>query len=180
MRSEREVHGEPSAGAVRSLEERLEDCLPQLARHLRGQGSTRGVEPEDLAQEVAARALAYRETFDPGRALWPWLKRLAQNVRTDQLRRVARDPARERAEASDEKGTRATSAQAAALEARETLEHALGQLSAIEREVLLRFHERGESIVHMAQELGCPEGTIKSHLHRARRRLAAGEDHDDE
>ena len=41
------------------------------------------------------------------------------------------------------------------------------------REVVERFHRDGQSVATIGSELGLPEGTVKSHLHRARRRLAA-------
>lgn len=43
---------------------------------------------------------------------------------------------------------------------------------AIERRVLLEFHQDGRSVREIARALGSPEGTVKSDLHRARRRLA--------
>lgn len=152
-----------------SLEERLESCLPRLSRHLGAEGRAGAAEPDDLAQEVAVRALTYRDSFDPTRALWPWLKRLARNVRLDQVRRAARE---ERVEDAEHRACDAP-AHTAALEARDELARALSHLSAVERDVLLRFHQRGMSVAAIAAELGHPEGTIKSHLHRARRRLAA-------
>jgi RNA polymerase sigma-70 factor (ECF subfamily) len=48
----------------------------------------------------------------------------------------------------------------------------LARLSSLERALLLRFHAQGRSVHELAAELGLPEGTIKSHLHRARRKLA--------
>ena len=55
---------------------------------------------------------------------------------------------------------------------RDTVEELLGRLSPVEREVMVRFHQREQLIVEIARELRTPEGTVKSHLHRARRKLA--------
>jgi len=38
--------------------------------------------------------------------------------------------------------------------------------------VLLRFHQREESVAEIASLLALPEGTVKSHLSRARHKLA--------
>jgi RNA polymerase sigma-70 factor (ECF subfamily) len=38
-------------------------------------------------------------------------------------------------------------------------------------EIVLLFHQQGWSVQRISEELGMPEGTIKSHLFRARRRM---------
>jgi RNA polymerase sigma-70 factor (ECF subfamily) len=55
---------------------------------------------------------------------------------------------------------------------REQVERMLVPLSPVEREVLLRFHQREESVAEIARALALPEGTVKSHLSRARHKLA--------
>jgi hypothetical protein len=44
-------------------------------------------------------------------------------------------------------------------------------LSLEQREVLLLFHQQDWPIWLIAEHLAMPEGTVKSHLHRGRRRL---------
>lgn len=153
------------------LEERLTRALPRLRAHLaRPRSRVPGVDLEDVTQEVLARALHYRGSFDGARSLWPWLRRVADRVVCDQREAGARRPdpleecdpvARERPVALDE---------------RDELVRLLGGLSPREREVLLRFHHRGESVRTIAGALNLPEGTVKSHLSRARRRLAQSAD----
>lgn len=157
------------------FEEGLTRTLPRLRTHLASPAKrVPGVEPEDLAQEVLARALRYRESFEPGREVWPWLRRLAERVLCDQREAGARQPsAGNEARAPDAEAFLATALRAAALDAREQVERILAPLSAREREILVRFHQREESVREIARDLGLPEGTIKSHLSRARRRLAA-------
>jgi len=151
-----------------SFEDGLARTLPRLQGHLASpRRRVPGVEPEDVAQEVVARALLYRASFQPGRAVWPWLRRLAQRVLVDQRQDRAR-----RALVAVEPEAHAAEPRPAALDAREELELLLATLPAREREVLLRFHRDGQSVRDIAQALGAPEGTIKSHLSRARRRLA--------
>ena len=48
----------------------------------------------------------------------------------------------------------------------------LMRLPSVQREVITLFYLEDESIQDVAQILGIPEGTVKSHLHRARRALA--------
>jgi RNA polymerase sigma-70 factor (ECF subfamily) len=60
----------------------------------------------------------------------------------------------------------------ATVEHRDELLRVLAPLSDVERDVLVRFHGRGETVQELALALQLPEGTVKSHLHRARRKLA--------
>ena len=149
------------------LEERLTLAQPQLHAYLalRSRRIT-GVEPEDLAQEVVARALLYRDKFDPTRELWPWLRQVALRVVTDH-QVIASRRAEELLETDVEAPT-----QVPMLDLREELVQTLATLTSVEREALLRFHQREESVREIATAMQMPEGTVKSHLSRARRRLA--------
>jgi len=153
------------------LDRRLVAELPALRAYLRriaGRGAVAG-EVEDLAQESLTRALSYRASFDPARALGPWLRGVALRAFLDQKLRRARAPG-----AIEEEPAATGAAAELRVEQREELVRALEVLGAAEREVLLRFHARSQSIKEIAAELALPEGTVKSHLHRARRRLAEG------
>ena len=156
-----------TSGLPDPLEERLTRALPRLEAHVAGR--TRrlpGIDAEDVAQEVVARALRYRESYDESRALWPWLRRIAEHVLHSQRAQRARQPlALEEDPSALRDGTEIPAA-------REELAQRLAVLRPIERDVLLRFHQRNESVREIAAAMGLPEGTVKSHLSRARRRLA--------
>jgi RNA polymerase sigma-70 factor, ECF subfamily len=154
------------------LERDLVAELPELRAFLRrvAAGAARS-EVEDMVQEVMARALRYRESFDGSRELGPWLRGTALRVLLDHRAKLARAPTAlgEHEEASaeasaDEVGER--------MERLDSIERALERLSEVEREIVVRFHGRDESIREIAAALALPEGTVKSHLHRARRKLA--------
>jgi RNA polymerase sigma-70 factor (ECF subfamily) len=49
----------------------------------------------------------------------------------------------------------------------------LGRLKALDRDTLVAFYIRGQSLVEMAEQLDAPLGTIKRRLHTARKRLRA-------
>ncbi|MCP3916215.1 MAG: sigma-70 family RNA polymerase sigma factor [bacterium] len=152
----------------RDLGERLAAERPALLRFLRRlAGRAGGVpDPEDVAQEVLARALAYR-SFDTARALGPWLRTAAVNAFLDHVARARRRPSTLRVEPPDESPpSRAT------LDDREHVALLLARLGPLERELLIGFHREGRSIAELARDHGLPEGTVKSHLSRARRRLA--------
>ncbi len=54
---------------------------------------------------------------------------------------------------------------------RDALQSSLMELSAEQREILILFHQLDWPIALIAAHMDMPEGTVKSHLHRGRRRL---------
>ncbi len=133
---------------------------------------------EDVVQEAFVRAITNIHRFDPKYRFSTWLFVIAKRVYLNgaQRKRPAYDSdviatigerdgtvtasASGRVEATDERA-----AQAGALN------RALGQLTEDQREVLILFHQHDWPISLIASHLGMPEGTVKSHLHRGRRRL---------
>ncbi len=143
----------------------LEEEIPRLrgfVRRLEAQGD----EAEEVLQETLARALRYRAGFDPAGSLGGWLRRTALHVLIDLRRRNARDP-----RGLGEEDVRVPAPPVTEPGAHEELDHALARLPHVERDVILRFHHRDETIAEIAVALAMPEGTVKSHLHRARHRL---------
>lgn len=153
------------AAATPPIDERLVAELPALRAYV--SRIARGADIDDLLQEALARALRYRGSFETGRAVGPWLRSVAWRVVLD--RRKRRTPESLTQEPPDAKaivGSRADDV--------DELNHALSALSDVERVVLVRFHGHGESVQEIAAALAMPAGTVKSHLHRARRKLAGG------
>ncbi len=54
---------------------------------------------------------------------------------------------------------------------KDAIQHALMELSDEQREIIVLFHQLDWPIALIASHLSMPEGTVKSHLHRGRRRL---------
>tara|TARA_R110002126_G_scaffold4409_19_gene23239 strand:- start:8797 stop:9345 length:549 start_codon:yes stop_codon:yes gene_type:complete len=161
------------AGHCDPFEERLAGALPKLRSHLvKRVGARSSIDAEDVTQEVMTRAMRYRDTYDPARSMWPWLRRMAENVLVDQYARPRKDD-----QVLDE-AEHAAPARTPSVDAREELERVLNLLRPIERDVLLRFHQQQHSVSDIARDLHMPLGTVKSHLSRARRRLAQLEFHD--
>jgi RNA polymerase sigma-70 factor (ECF subfamily) len=152
---------------------RIEAELPALRRYVRRLAGA-GEDAEDLLQETLARALRSGRRFDPAvGTLAGWLRTTARNAWRDHAERRARRP-----EALGPRDAELPAPEMAAADAhdeREELKRMLARLPETERDVLLRFHARGESVAEIATALGMPPGTVKSHLHRARRRLAERE-----
>jgi RNA polymerase sigma-70 factor (ECF subfamily) len=148
-----------------ALERRILEEVPRLRAFLRKLARD---EAEDLLQEALERVLRYRSAFDPEGSLRGWLQKTAFRVYLDHRGRRSRSP-----EPLGERADRLIGgASASQLEAREEVERLLSGLSAPEREVILRFHRDERSIDEIAKDLGMPGGTVKSHLHRARRKIA--------
>jgi RNA polymerase sigma factor (sigma-70 family) len=139
-----------------------------LRRWLRQLAGTHAA--EDLAQEALTRAWTYRQTRDALKPIGPWLRRIAFRVFLDARQRELK---RREATEHDFAATAAAAPVTAAAESASELEAHLSTLASHEREVLVRFHQRGESIERIAHDLRRPVGTIKSWLHRARAKLIA-------
>jgi RNA polymerase sigma factor (sigma-70 family) len=134
----------------------------------------------DALQEALARAWAARASYDPARPFGPWLATIALRTARDLARARARRPDRttleeeehgepvDRDERPDETAARRDEGARLAAD----LSAALAALPAVAREVFLRFHRDEASLQEIADGMGVPLNTVKSHLHRARRRLA--------
>jgi RNA polymerase sigma-70 factor (ECF subfamily) len=123
-------------------------------------------EVDDLVQETLTRAWRYRAGFDSGKELGPWLRATALRVALDHRARKQREPATAGLEQEPV---------ARPVDSADELEEVgalLARLDATEREVLVRFHRLGHGVAEIAAALRLPVGTVKSHLHRARRKLA--------
>jgi RNA polymerase sigma-70 factor (ECF subfamily) len=155
----------------RALEQRLAEELPGLRAFVErlGRGSLPRVEAEDVVQDAAERALRYLQSFDAQRALRPWLRAVALRTFLDRREALRREHERREdfAESTDAQEDRAESA----VDDRDHVARLVSGLSQVEREVLLRFHQQGQALKEIARALRMPENTVKSHLHRARRKL---------
>ncbi len=135
---------------------------------------------EDVAQEAFLKAFAGLATFDRRRKFSSWLFKIAHNAAIDHLRR--REPATVPLEtAGDELDPlqRLPDAEAPDPE-RETrrrdlqrgFESALESLREEYRAILVLRHREGLAYEEIAEVCGLPIGTVKTHLHRARKALA--------
>lgn len=133
---------------------------------------------EELAAEVFARAFTVRSRYDPAypNAL-PWLYGIASNLVAGYHRDLAR-----RARAHRRAGLRVVFAaefeqdavnRLMAASQRPLIAYALSQLRREEAEVVLLFSVSSLSYHEISEVLGIPEGTVRSRLSRARRRLQA-------
>lgn len=129
---------------------------------------------EDIAQEAFVRVLSNLDRFDPRYRFSTWLFTIARRLlmNASQKLRPSCDSDRVGAWqcASDSPEKPVDDADAGAL-ASVSLRSALMTLTDEQREILILFHQLDWPISTIAQHMDMPEGTVKSHLHRGRRRL---------
>jgi RNA polymerase sigma-70 factor (ECF subfamily) len=156
--------------AQHALEDRILAHEPRLRAFLRKlSGSAQ--DTEDLVQETLTRGLRYQGSFDPVGSLPGWLMKTAFRCYLDLRARRRREPGQ-----LGDAAELVTATDRSPVEARDLVSHLLQRLPPVEQDIVLRFHHRQETVAEIAQRLGMPVNTVKSHLHRARRKLAAGGD----
>lgn len=125
---------------------------------------------EDLVQDAFLKALQRIDRLRPGSPFGPWFYRLVTNEALNRRRSRARrqtvalletEPA---PDASPE-----TEAKRSAL--RERLRTLLERLPPVQAAVVMMHDVQGYAHAEIAAALGIPEGTSRSHLHHARKRL---------
>lgn len=132
---------------------------------------------EDLAQETFVKAFRSLGAFDTARRLSSWLLRIAHNAGIDALRRQRlKTVPIETAAADDQPLDPAAPAEPDPLERQAltgALDGAMQQLTPAQRAAISLRYEEGLSFADIGQVLGMPETTARSHVHRARKALAA-------
>ncbi len=131
-------------------------------------------EADDLVQETYLRALRFSHRFQPGTHLRAWLFQILRNTFLTFYR------IRERETASADDGVPdwdvpmfhdAPEDSASAMEAHTDLERAMSRLPEEFRTVLLLAEVEGMPLEDVARIMGCPVGTVKSRIFRAKERL---------
>ncbi len=129
---------------------------------------------EDVVQEAFVRALTNLHRFDPRFRFSTWLftiaKRLHCNViqkssptfDTDLVSLSAEPVVSHEAQVSSQEQRDLT---------RSDLDEALSRLPETQRDIVVLFHQCEWPIARLAEHFLMPAGTIKSHLHRGRRKL---------
>ncbi|MFY9345905.1 MAG: sigma-70 family RNA polymerase sigma factor [Planctomycetota bacterium] len=149
----------------------LQEQRPRLLALLR---RLCGADAEDVVQETLAKVWRLRAGFDPDRNGEGWLVRAALHTLCDHRAQVRRHRG---GDATAEPAAPPTSSP---LEVREEVARCLRLLPQLERDLLVGFHAHGRSLRELAALHRLPLNTVKSHLRRARARLAEHrEGHDD-
>ena len=174
---------EKEVGLIRRAQKGDGDAIEALIRHhqdslfafmLRLSG--RSHIAEDIVQEAFVRVLGNIQRFDERFRFSTWLFTIAKRlyVNAMQKHRPVYDTETVSAQRGNAQTPPKTSARTESLgHVRGVLGRALASLNAQQCEIILLFHQQNWPITDISEYLDMPEGTVKSHLHRARRRMRA-------
>ena len=157
--------------AFGQLVERYQSPVKRLLFNLTGGDAELS---KDLAQDTFVKAWLGIGSFRAAAGFSTWLYRIAYNVFVDSSRR--RKIVFERVPATVSSVTAAAASHLAVPPAENDpgidLMEALSVLGEEERAAVLLFYVEDMTIVKMAKVMGCPVGTIKSRIWRARKKLS--------
>ncbi len=166
------------AGAFGRLVERYQDALFNGVHRMVSQRE----DAEDLAQEAFVKAYRGIGAFEGRSSFYTWLYSIAYNVVVSHRRKVGSarhlnpvslhegsEDGGWGCEAEDDSERPDATVERSELHAR--LEGAIAGLEDDYREVIVMRDIEGFDYQAIAEVLGCPEGTVKSRLHRARQAL---------
>ena len=126
---------------------------------------------DDLAQEVFLKIHRGLPYFRGDAQLSTWIYRIVSNVCFQSRARPRREVSLEADPDRRPLESGATDAAFGHLELKDRLEKAIAQLPEQERFLIAAHHLKGMQYEALAEALDIPLGTVKTHLHRAKRRL---------
>ncbi|MFO0981984.1 MAG: RNA polymerase sigma factor [Planctomycetota bacterium] len=125
-------------------------------------------EAEDVAQEAFVRAFRHLRLFEDGKPFLPWILTIARNLAINhgKKRRVALLAARDEHLSSDKHESPGQASEVREIALR--IQSAAARLPERYRVAFDLFYREELSVKDIADQLGVPEGTVKSDLFRAR------------
>jgi RNA polymerase sigma-70 factor (ECF subfamily) len=129
---------------------------------------------EDIVQEAFVRVLKNLDRFDSRFRFSTWLFTIAKRLYVNSIQKLR--PTYDSDVIDSHHGEfESVGGDAARSETiqnvRSVVDFALKELAPQQREIILLFHQQNWPITDIAVFLKMPEGTVKSHLHRARKRM---------
>lgn len=133
---------------------------------------------EDLAQEVFVRLFRGMDSFRGDAKMTTYLYRITLNVAQDEWKRRKKEQGHTSFDDPDagwEDRLPGAGHDAEEMLSRKQLmaglERALGELSEVERQVIVMFHQEECTYEQIAAVLNLPLNTVRTHLHRGRKKL---------
>ena len=131
---------------------------------------------EDMSQEAFVRVLGNLQRFDERFRFSTWLFTIARRLWINHMQKLKPAFDTEAVASVHDDGDapeESLSAMEEQAEASQAIDLAIDSLTPSQQEIILLFHARGCSIQEIALRQDLPIGTVKSHLFRARKRMAA-------
>ncbi len=126
----------------------------------------------DVAQEVFIRLYRFLPQYDRHQRFFTWLYRIVCNVCNDQFRRSQRTvTAVPLAAVAPDQLPEAAPTDLQPRELGDTINRLIGQLSGPQRLVFTLREMEGLTCREIAETMELPAGTVRSHLHHARKKL---------
>lgn len=129
---------------------------------------------EDMVQEAFVRVIKNIDRFDTRFRFSTWVFTIARRLFVNHLQkhRPASDSeAMDFWESTEDRPEELLATEEKRDHLRRILDVAVACLTPLQREIVTLFHHQDWSIEAVSSHLSMPEGTIKSHLHRARKRM---------
>ncbi len=127
---------------------------------------------EDVAQEALVRAIRHLHTWDTSRSIMPWLMTITANRCRTALSRRKRSPVSVDYPIEPTENGAVGRGETNRGEMAEEISIALDELRDEYRECFILFYQQELGCAEISEVLGCPTGTVKTWLHRARQELA--------
>jgi len=129
---------------------------------------------EDIVQEAFVRVLKSLDRFDTQYRFSTWVFTIARRLYVNWIQKCR--PVYDSDSMTYREGNHLNPEQLTAHDeslqhVRDTVAYALQSLTDLQREIILLFHQQEWSISDISDYFQMPEGTVKSHLHRARKRM---------
>lgn len=129
---------------------------------------------EDIVQDAFVRILTNLNRFDPRFRFSTWLFTIAKRLYVNAMQKhrpvYDSDVVGAAGGGFGDPSTPSINEEERA-RARECLDEALAGLNEEQRQIMLLFHQQDWPISQIAAYMKMPEGTIKSHLHRGRKKM---------
>jgi RNA polymerase sigma-70 factor (ECF subfamily) len=132
---------------------------------------------EDIVQEAFVRVLKNLDRFDSRFRFSTWLFTIAKRLYVNAMQK--HKPTYDSDVVSDRHDRHGAAQSPGGIASRREsidnlrmiIDASLAMLAPLQREIILLFHQQNWPITEIALYLDMPEGTVKSHLHRARKRM---------
>ena len=126
---------------------------------------------DDLYQSTWLKVISHIDKYDTAKPFDPWLTRICVNIYRNNVRRISHSPFWDKFSSNEEKDNIMDNIPAASPADYSELHAAINRLPEKLRLTIILYYFQDMDIAYTARVLGIPEGTVKSRLNKARKKL---------